>query len=119
MNRNKNKGNAPEMLVDYNGSPVQDAWMMGGKTLTIASGSTFICESTLMRLCNSGSSVVRVKLAYADYTKVPSRNKGEDAGLPILPGTAIMVGIHEKGQEYEVVGGSLDVTFVYDRNTPL
>ena len=119
MDRNRNKGNAPEMLVDYNGNAVQAAWMMGGKTLTIAAGSTFICESTLMRLCNAGSNVVRLKLVNADYTKIPSRNKGEDVGFPVLPGTTIMVGIYNRGQEYEVSGGSLDVTFVYDRNTPL
>ena len=117
MDRNKNKGNVPEMLVDYNGNPVQAAWMLGGKTLTIADGSTFIGESTLMRLCNTGESVIRVKLANADYTKVPSRNQGADVGVPILPKTAIMVGIYNKGQIYEVSGGSLDVTFVYDRNT--
>ena len=118
MDRNKNKGNAPEMLVDYNGNAVQAAWMLGGKTLTITDGSTFVAESTLMRICNSGSTVVRVKLSNADYTKVPSRNPGADVGVPILPNTAIMVGVHNKGQIYEVSGGSLDITFVYDRNTP-
>lgn len=113
------KKNQPEQLIDFNGNAVPAAWMMGGKTLTIATGNSFIAESTLMRLCNTGSTVVRLKLAHADYSSVPSRNGGNDVGMAILPNTAIMVGVYSQGQEYSVSGGSIDVTFVFDRRTEM
>ena len=113
------KKNQPEQLVDFNGNAVPAAWMMGGKTLTIASGGSFIAESTLMRVCNSGTDVVRLKLKHADYSTVPSRNLGADVGLPVLPGTVIIVGVFQQGQEYSVSGGSIDVTFVFDRRTEM
>lgn len=116
-NRNTLKKNQPELLVDFNGNAVQHAWMMGGKTLTISDGSSFVAESTLMRVCNSGDSVVRLTFRDADYSSVPSRNTGSDAGLPILPGTVVILGVYDAGQVYEVSGGDIDVTFVYDRRT--
>ena len=116
-NRNTLKKNQPELLVDFNGNAVQHAWMMGGKTLTISDGGTFVAESTLMRICNSGDAVVRLTFADADYSSVPSRNQGSDVGLPILPGTVVILGVYDAGQVYEVFGGDIDVTFVYDRRT--
>lgn len=110
MNTDLEKKNMPELLTDWNGYPVQ-AWIMGGRTITV-SGGQFVCESTLMRLCNTGSSVARIKLAgiawdvlYKDAT---------DTGMPVLPGESMIVGVMKAGQVYEVEG-SLDVTFFYDR----
>jgi len=116
-NQSTLKKNQPELLVDFNGNPVQKAWILGGKTNTITTGNSFICESTLVRICNSGNTLVRLKLKNADYSKLPKSNSTSDVGLPILPGTCEFFGVWAEGQEYEVTGGSVDITFCYDRRT--
>lgn len=110
MTTDLSKKNMPELLTDWNGHPVQ-AWILGGRTITI-SGGQFACESTLMRLCNTGSSVARIKLAGAAWDKLV--RDGGDVGMPILPNESIVVGVMKAGQVYEVEG-TLDVTFFYDR----
>lgn len=116
-NRASLKNNQPELLVDFNGNAVQHAWMLGGRTIAIEDGSSFVAESTLMRVCNSGDSVVRLKLDNVDYDSVPHRNGGEDVGLPILPNSVVVLGVYCLGQKFNVSGGDIDVTFVYDRRT--
>lgn len=110
MTTDLSKKNMPELLTDWNGHPVQ-AWILGGRTITISRGQ-FACESTLMRLCNTGSSVARIKLAGAAWDKLVK--DGGDVGMPILPNESIVVGVMKAGQVYEVEG-TLDVTFFYDR----
>lgn len=119
MEHNKSlQRNQPMLLVDFNGNPVQKAWMLGGKTITVAKTNSFVCETTLMRVCNSGSTVARLKLAGADYSEIPTPSgQGTDVGFPILPGTAIFVGVFSVGQVYEVTGEDVDVTFCFDRRT--
>lgn len=118
-NENTLKKHQPELLVDFNGNPVGRAWMLGGKTITVSAGDSFIAETTLMRICNSGDSVARLKLLHADYSTLPARNTGDDEGLPILPNSVDFFGVYQEGQEYEVTGEDVDVTFVFDRRTDM
>lgn len=114
------KKNQPELLVDWNGNPVQHAWMMGGKTIQVAAGETFTCESTLMRVCNVTGEIAHIKLVGADYSQFRNPNTGkDDEGLPIMPNSCEVVGVFNSGQVYEVVEGTIEVTFVFDRRTPI
>ena len=118
-NRSKLKGRQPELLVDFNGNPVQRAWMMGGKTIEVTDGSTFVCESTLMRICNLGEGVVNLTYEGADYSSIPSSNTGSDKGLPLLPMTCEIFSVYHEGACFSVSGGDIQVTFVFDHRTKL
>lgn len=119
-NRNTLKKNQPELLVDFNGNAVQHAWMLGGKTIKVTDGGTFTCESTLMRVCNAGATLITLKLDNADYSELPNTNVGlVDQGFPVLPNSTEYVGVYNQGQVYLVSGGDLYVTFVFDRRTPI
>ena len=115
-NNGLRKKNQPELLVDWNGNAVQHAWVLGGKTIEVTANNDFVCESTLMRVCNAGTEVAFIKLKNADYSEIPNPNAGlSDQGIPILPGTAEMVAVFNEGQVYSVSGENLYVTFMYDR----
>ena len=118
-NRNTLKKNQPELLVDFNGNAVQCAWMLGGKTIEVKSGNKFVCESTLMRICNLTDTAAHITFDAADYSSVPSSNSGDDQGVPILPGTCEVFGVYNVGQVYSVADSDIEVTFVYDRRTVL
>jgi hypothetical protein len=112
MRNDSQKINGPELLVDWNGNAVQ-SWVLGGRTITVAAGSDFECESTLLRVCNTGGSAARLFLKDADYASWVK--DATDAGMPILPNTCVTLGVFQKRQVYTVQGGSLDITFVPDR----
>lgn len=116
---NSLKNNQPELLSDFNGNPVQGAWMLGGKTIEVLDNGSFVAESTLMRICNPGTALVKLKLQNVDYSQLPYKTNGQtDEGTPILPGTTCIYGVYLSGQEYSVEGGDIYVSFVYDRRTP-
>lgn len=113
MKENIVKGNNPELIVDWNGNAIQ-AWTLGGKTITVVSGDDFKCESTLMRICNTGTTLTRLKLKDAAYSELQPSTTG-DVGTPVLPNSCVMVGVYELGQVYSIEGGSVDITFIMDR----
>lgn len=100
------KGRNPELLMDWNGHPVQ-CFPLGGDTVEVTTGSTFKTKSTLVRVANiDPTNIVYLKLSSLGVA---------DPGVPILSNTSEMFSVR-LGEIYEVTGASLFVTFIRDRN---
>lgn len=102
MDVTRAKKRKPELPVDYNGAPIQ-VFMAGGKT--ISPTGTFRCETTLIRVVNTGDSVAKMTL---------SNPEGGDVGMSLPAGSVEYFGVKE-GDQFTVTG-TIEVTFVRDQS---
>lgn len=100
------KGNNPELLMDWNGHPVQ-CFPAGGETLKINAGDKVTMKSSLIRVAN-------ISALNIGYLKINSTTVA-DQGMPILPYSAEMFSV-VPGDVYTVITEDLYITFIRDGN---
>ena len=106
MNINRVKGRNPELLMDYNGHPVQ-CFPLGGETVEVAAAASFIPKSSLIRVANISSTTIA-------YLKRLGLEIG-DPGTPVLCNSAEMFTVIP-GEIYEVLTTKVFVTCIRDRD---
>lgn len=106
MEINKSKGRNPELLMDWNGNPVQ-CFPLGGDTEEVAINATFIPKSSLIRVVNKSTTDIaflkRSGLLLAD------------PGTPIVPNHPEMFYVIP-GEIYTVLTAAVYVTYIRERN---
>lgn len=102
MDINKVKGRNPELLVDYNGNPVQ-CFPLGGETVEVAINGTFIPESSLIRVVSKSTT----EIGFIKRNDLPLA----DPGTPIVPGRSEMFKVIP-GEIYTVLSVAIYVTII-------
>lgn len=106
MEINKVKGRNPELLVDYNGNPVQ-CFPLGGETVEVAINGTFIPESSLIRVVSKSTT----EMGFIKRNGLPEL----DPGTPIVPGKSELFKVIP-GEIYTVLSVALYITIIRDSN---
>ncbi len=106
MEINKVKGRNPELLIDWNGSPVQ-CFPLGGDTEEVAINGTFVPKSSLIRVVNKSTSDIGF-LKRSGLTET-------DPGTPIVPGVPEMFYVIP-GEVYTVLVAAAYVTYIRERD---
>lgn len=106
MDINSRKGRNPELLMDWNGHPVQ-CFPLGGDTEEVIVNATFVAKSSLIRVVNK---------SLTDIAFLKRSGLGEtDPGTPIVPNFPEMFSVIP-GEIYTALTANIYVTHIRERD---